>query len=561
MPRRLAQVLLGVLALVVLAAPLPKLYAAPSASMEEGSLLTYPSLALEGKVPTKAFWTEYGPLNVWAPAAAYAVAGSSVPVERTVGLLYRLALLGALFALLARWSRRGALLAVLVSWLLLAPFGLIAYSWIGGLAGLLGALALGLEALARPQRQTALAVAAGLSAGVALSFRPDMAMAVAALAAVLLWRAPLRRALEAAAGAAVGLVPLVALLALAGTSNVVANLFIDPVVHLRAGRKLPFPPAMTGGGEYFTSLSVLQSKVWQGPGVNAQIVAGFWLLVAVGALLAVTAVVVYRRGGPQRRADLAVLVTALALAPQVVQRLDLNHLRFVACIWLPLAAWAASRLLDADGTAVRAWPVALAGMAALMAAPTAVGVAYLDTWPGVGRPPTPTAQQVAGGEGRTITMDSLGQARDLRRLLATVRSTVPKGSRLIEGPSDLRFANYSETSMYWQLPELVAATYYLEFNPGITNTKNSKLSAELEQADVLVLSRRFAAFNEPNASVVPGYNGPNVVVAKRFCVAAVVGPYELLRTKLAVGGIDAGRRPVPAGPERVGWCAQRHPVS
>lgn len=555
MPRRVANGLLGLLVVLVLLAPLPKLFAAPSASMEEGSLLTYPTLALAGEVPTKDFWTEYGPLNVWVPAAAYAVAGSSVPVERVVGLAYRIVLLLALYGLLRRWSRRGALAAVLVSWLLLAPFGLIAYSWIGGLAALLGALALGLEALERGARAGPFALAAGLSAGVALSFRPDLVLAVAALGLVLLWRAPRRRVLEAAGGAGLGLLPLLALVLLAGPGNVMANLFIDPVLNLRAGRHLPFPPPMAGGGEYFTSLTVLQSRRWQGPGINAQIVAGFWLLVAVGLLFAVAAVVLYRRGGPRRRADLAVLVTALALAPQVVQRLDLNHLRFVACIWLPLAAWAASRLLDPEGRAVRAWPVGVVGLAALIAAPTAVGTSFTNTLPLVGRPVPASSQVVAGGEGRSITMDTQGQARDLRRLLGVLRSTTPRGARFIEGPSDLRFANYSETSMYWQLPELEPATYYLEFNPGITNTRSSRLSDELGRADVVVLSRRFAAFNEPNDSVVPGFNGPNEVLARRFCVAARIGPYELLVTKATGGGVDPTRRPVAAGPERVAWCA------
>ncbi|MEI6454482.1 MAG: hypothetical protein WCO31_07800, partial [Actinomycetes bacterium] len=150
--KRYQKYLLGIFAAVVLLAPLPKLYAQPSASMEEGSLLEYPSLALHGEIPTKAYWTEYGPLNVWTPAAAYAIAGTSVPVERTVGLLYRVGLLLALFAILRRWSRRAALASVLICWLLLSSFGLMAYSWIGGLAALLAAIAFAREIPHRPQQ-------------------------------------------------------------------------------------------------------------------------------------------------------------------------------------------------------------------------------------------------------------------------------------------------------------------------------------------------------------------------------------------------------------------------
>jgi len=554
--KRYQKYLLGIFAAVVLLAPLPKLYAQPSASMEEGSLLEYPSLALHGEIPTKAYWTEYGPLNVWTPAAAYAIAGTSVPVERTVGLLYRVGLLLALFAILRRWSRRAALASVLICWLLLSSFGLMAYSWIGGLAALLAAIAFAREIPHRPQQSRLLTAAAGLSAGIALGFRPDLILALTALAFVTLWKAPKQRCIEASLAFALGCIPLLALVLLAGFHNVLTNLVLDPVFHLRAGRHLPFPPRFSGGGEYFTTLSALNLKAWQGPGVNAQIVAMFWLLIATGLVLALSCVFIFRRAESSRRWDLSVLITALALAPQMLQRLDLNHLRFVACIWLPLAVWATVKAMPRNERSKSPWPVALLAFAVTIAAPSLVTVAYCNLLPGIGPNAPRATQQVRGAEGRSITMDKVTQAKDLQKVITLARSRIPRGSRLIEGPSDLRFANYSETSIYWLLPQLDPATYFLEVNPGITNVKHSGFAAEIARADWLILSSKFVAFKEPNSSVKPGWNGPNLVVAKKFCLSKLMGHYEVLRRLRFGESGSTSPRPLRVGPEHVAWCAR-----
>jgi hypothetical protein len=103
------------------------------------------------------------------------------------------------------------------------------------------------------------------------------------------------------------------------------------------------------------------------------------------------------------------------------------------------------------------------------------------------------------------------------------------GQRLFVGPSDLRFTNYNETYLYWLLPKLTPATYYLEMNPGVANRPGSRLAADIATAQWLILSRRYAMWNEPNGSVVAGSDAPNKVVVKDFCVTNRQGPYEILR--------------------------------
>ena len=239
------QWLVGIVALAIVIAPLPRLYGATATSMEEGSILEYATLTLHGSVPTKDYWTEYGPLNVYVPTVAFAVTGPSVPVERTVGLLYRAVLILAQFSLLRRFSRRGAWIGALLSWFAIAPFGLMAYSLIGGLGCTLAGLALLTSALDRDPPSTRALIAAGIAYGVGLGFRPDLVLVAVLPASILLWRRrSTLRPLLVSAGATIA-VPYGILLGTAGFSNVVRCLLIDPLIHLRAGRALPVPPSFT----------------------------------------------------------------------------------------------------------------------------------------------------------------------------------------------------------------------------------------------------------------------------------------------------------------------------
>jgi len=525
--------IIGCLVALVLLAPIPKMLTTAATSMEEGSLLEYPTLALHGEIPTKAYWTEYGPLNVWVPAGAYELTGPSVLVERLVGLAYRAVLLFSLFSLLKRYSRPGAVGGVLISWLILAPFGAIAYSWIAGLAFGLAGLAVLTAALDDAEPRRARVVAGGLLLGIALSFRPDMILGVG-LGAVLLLRRRKHQKIQSLVGIAIGVLPLGALVLLAGFHDAITNLVIDPIFNLRAGRHLPVPPPTRAVGEYFTRIEAWTTAAtrWPGQAPAVQLASFFWVVVIAGVILVASMVVIRRRA--EAKTWIPFMGFALFLAPQLVQRCDLNHMRFVGVVWL--AALPTAVLLLAGTRAAKPGRLAVeasvgVGLALFLAAPFFQVQAFAEMFPGLGRPVS-IPGSVVHHAGRSIPTGSAHESRAINRLLGILDrippSRYPGGIRFIEGPADLRLTNYSETWMYWLEPTMIPATYYLEMNPGISNATNSRLAGELGHADLLVLSDRYNAFSEPNASVIPGNPAPNRVVEQHYCELASTDWYHVL---------------------------------
>ena len=84
--------------------------------------------------------------------------------------------------------------------------------------------------------------------------------------------------------------------------------------------------------------------------------------------------------------------------------------------------------------------------------------------------------------------------------------------------------------LYYLLPELTPATYYIEMDPGVANAKDSGLAAEVATSDWLVLSHVWDGWEEPNDSRKFGPDGPNQVVRRQFClVKDYDGIFELYR--------------------------------
>src|SRR5439155_2964883 len=93
------KVLIGTLLIIAVVLPMWASFEQPALSMDEGALLVYPEQILKGKLPYRDFETFYGPANPLLLSAAYATCSPSVISERAVGLVYRLLILVALFAL------------------------------------------------------------------------------------------------------------------------------------------------------------------------------------------------------------------------------------------------------------------------------------------------------------------------------------------------------------------------------------------------------------------------------------------------------------------------------
>jgi hypothetical protein len=104
------------------------------------------------------------------------------------------------------------------------------------------------------------------------------------------------------------------------------------------------------------------------------------------------------------------------------------------------------------------------------------------------------------------------------------------GQRLFVGPVDLKKTPYSDAYLYYMLPDLVPATYYIEMDPGVANAEGSRMASDLESADVVILSGIWADWEEPNDSRNVGSDASQKILARDFChVGTYLGLYQLYR--------------------------------
>ncbi len=527
----MAQTAIGLVLLAAFLASAWPMWGASAATAEEGSLLEYPVLVLRGLAPYKDFQTVYGPGSEWLLAAFYALFGTSVSVERLVGLGYRLALLTAIYVLARRAGRLTGVLCAVVAWTVLLPFGLMAYSWIGGVAIALSAVAVLASGTDEP---TMLRVfVSGLLGGVALLFRPDLALAVAVPSVVLWYRPPFP--LRAATWWIAGLVPSAALyvylLVTSGFSSVVNGLFVDPVIRMEPGRRLPLPPSFHTTSDYFGRVQqfVRGGDAWFGIPLPAQVAVLFWLVIASVVIFAVISLVRRGQGTPTRFA-VAIWLLFVCLLPEMLERADVTHLRFVGCVVFALlpVCWIGRGSRTPAGMSHR---LALATSASVLVLLISVCPFYITqaSFEAItGTRGIDTGIPVRNGS-RSLPVGSTTVASELTSVISYIDAHSRTGQRLFVGPTDLRFTNYNELYIYWLLPTLIPATRFLEMNPGLANAPDSGLSTQLRSADWIVLSARYASWNEPNASTTPGSASPNDVIHRNFYLVMSVGPYQVLR--------------------------------
>jgi hypothetical protein len=183
--------------LVLVAIPLRGLYKFTGGTMEEGFMLYFPELLRRGEVPNVDFLHLYGPGSLQVLMVWYEILGNTLAAERTFGLLQHLGIIFGLFALARAWGRLAATIVAAFSvFYVMTPIALTAMAWNGALALVLWcgvAVLRGLH-LDDARRQSRCWVAAGVLAGLALTFRPDLVIAVGLLFGwLLLTRPPTRR--------------------------------------------------------------------------------------------------------------------------------------------------------------------------------------------------------------------------------------------------------------------------------------------------------------------------------------------------------------------------------
>ncbi|HZM31152.1 MAG TPA: hypothetical protein VFB77_11715 [Acidimicrobiales bacterium] len=505
---------------LAVALPLRGVLRAPGAPMEEGFMIVFPERLLRGDIPNRDYLHLYGPGSIWTIAAFFKAFGVSMWTERAVGVLQLVGLIAATTYVGYRWGRyAAALCGVATAIIIIPPIGATALAWVGGLALALWAVAIAARALDPGANRRRTLLFAGLLAGVALLFRPDLVVCLGlALGVLFVWALDGDGRGRLALGVVLGLSPYLVHLALAGPGNVVRGMFLEPVFELRPGRRLPFPPPHDEYTSFLNRAFAFREFPWPFPTPRQpmQIAVWFWVLVAVCALLVAIAVWSRRSGSPHGWRLLALALFAAGLLPQVVQRADTAHLSWVSCVpfgLLPAFLAEAARL---RGTrVVLARTAMLAPLALLFLFPHFTYRWYADY----------VAQSVnydrvvysVDHEGRSFYYGRQDVPVAAEAMLADVEELTEPGDKVIVGTGDLRRTPYSEAYLYYLLPDLEPGTRYIEMDPGVANAEDSALADELRESDVVILSTMYDNWIEPNTSMDPGSEEPNRVLDDLYC--------------------------------------------
>ena len=475
-------------------------FRAPGSEFDEGRLVALPVRILHGAVPYRDFESFYGPANTYVVAAVFKLFGPSLEGERAIGLVVRLLAMLAIFWLGRRFGLVSGLVAGSIAALLLCG-EIGAGADPEALALALIALALTVLSAETRARPSSLAFAGGLLGGIAALFRLEILPAVLLGALVLLL--PRTRSLVSyACGLLFGLLPYVAVAVVVGYGRLRLN--YHDLVATGRDRRLPIP----------------------GPHSEA----GRILLVSLCATALVLGVGVWRTartGDPHSRLLLGLGLFAAAQAPFAFWRADAPHILIAGLVPLAFLPCALAKALDRGGS----WQgLVVAGSAGLLLA------LFLLSTTSVRANIATEMRALAGRrvgydvsyDGRSFIIASRPASIDLQRVVSFLGAEAHPGQRLFVGPSDLRRTNYNDVFLYYLLPWLKPASFYVEVDPFLSNP-GSSLPADLERSDYLVLSSRWNGHLEDNASRRLGSPVPNQIVRSLFCVQRRFGTYVVDR--------------------------------
>jgi 4-amino-4-deoxy-L-arabinose transferase-like glycosyltransferase len=507
--------------LTLIALPVRGLFHTTGGTMEEAFMMVFPERMLKGDLPNRDFLHLYGPGALQVLAGWYKVVGISLESERTFGLIQHLGIIFALFVLARPWGRlASAAVAGLAVFYVLTPIGLTAMAWNGGLALCLWSIVFALRArsLTNPRRSL---IAAGVLAGLALTYRPDLALALILVYGWYLWRNARWRTVVLAAF--VGLLPMWIHVALVGPSTAFRGMVTDPVFKLRAGRELPRPPSWSHLDGSLQAIAELIPPWWKLPALAAEKSLFLWffaMLIAPVFLLWV-AVRLWRQS---RSARAAVLLTgalfSIGVAPQALQRPDSTHLSWVTCISFPLVILAIMELVRSRRPRTTRRQRVAAGVAAALALTLVVAPLFtfryylLHTRVSIGNVQTPFP---VSRDGRRFYLGDFAPYLASRDVIADLDRLSKPGERLLVGPSDLRRTWYSDAFFYYLFPELTPSTYFIEMDPGLANAEGSPLASEVASSDWIILTGFWDGWREPNSSMDFGSDEPNQVLHENFC--------------------------------------------
>jgi hypothetical protein len=393
-------------------------------------------------------------------------------------------------------------------------------AWNGGLALCLWSIVFALRArgVSNPRRSL---IAAGVLAGLALTYRPDLALALVLVYAWFLWRN--RRWRTVVPAFLVGLVPMWVHIAMVGPSTAFRGMVIDPVFKLRAGRELPRPPSWTHLDGSLQAIAELVPPWWKLPALSAEKALFLWFfaMLVVPLVLLWVAVRLWRREHSPRAAVLLCgALFSIGVVPQALQRPDSTHLSWVTCISFPLLILAVVESVRHRHPRTTVRQRVAVGVAAVLALTLVVAPLFtfryylLHTRVSAGNVQTPFPVE---RNGRRFYLGDFGPYLASRDVIADLATMSKPGERLLVGPSDLRRTWYSDAFFYYMFPELTPATYFIEMDPGLANAPGSRLASEVASSDWVILTSFWDGWREPNSSMDFGSDEPTQVLHDKFC--------------------------------------------
>ena len=305
-------------------------------------MLYFPERMWKGDVPNVDFLHLYGPGALHVLMGWYKVFGETLFAERTFGLLQHVGIIFGLFALARPWGRTAAAaVASLSVFYILTPIGLTAMAWNGGLALTLWSAVFVLRGLhvAEGRHRHVCWLVAGILAGLALTYRPDLAIALGLVFGWLAITRPDSRA-DIAVGAVAGLLPMWIHLAIAGPAASFRGMFLDPVFELRAGRELPRPPSWDRLDGALQKIAEFVPPWWELPHLSVPNGIFLWffaMLILTALLLAFAAVAAPhgRRRSEHRAARRRARVARDPAAGPPAPGLDAPHVGDVHLVAVP----------------------------------------------------------------------------------------------------------------------------------------------------------------------------------------------------------------------------------
>lgn len=522
---------------VVFALPMRALLRYQGPPMEEGFMLVFPEQVLNGQIPHKDFLHLYGPGSLWALAAWFKVVGVSITAERIFGMAQLGVIVFGVMALAGPWGRKVMLAVGLFGVLLTTTaIGLTALAWDGGVAFAVAAVWVGLrgrrwltdapavDPAVAEARAGRLLVAAGVLAGVALLFRPDLIVGVTLGSVGVVLGLGRPRITRYITGAAAALSLYLVHLAVSGPGAAIRGMFIEPVFKLRGGRTLPQPPSWSRFDGALQAVASLRQPPWPLPALASPNQAFIWFFLLPAVTFFVAGVGIWRvRAEPdvwRLRVLLAVGLLGLGMLPQAFQRPDTTHLAWVSCVPLAFLPVAVTECLgQVRWPAVRRNAAAFASVGVLLVPLLVIPHFTSRTWLDLvkqSRSGDVFGYPVVHGD-RRFYLGAPGVAVAAQQMIDDLDGEMKPGDRLIVGTADLRKTPYSDAYLYYLFPDQRPGTRYIEMDPGMANAPGSGLADEIAEADWLILSHVWDAWDEPNTSRDLGSNAPNEVVARDFC--------------------------------------------